>query len=291
MSVTDSPLHARSHGGWLRWSALFVLGMVAFTGVTLVWRRMAGALDKPLPTSTLFVCGAFLCGVVLAARWAWWSNVDRSKHRVIDSLVAWGPSVFLSAGAAALSVPGTSLFALLLLWLLVIAGEIAAWFRRNAEQFRRTGAELRETESREDPRSAVAVLPDVDGGEDLPAEPFSDEAPAMSEPSAPTDDPAPDDLVSQRFVRYQGADAEDVFSGWLRVPMAAGSRAAAAHIAFCPAFARAPVVEVEQEDGPPSRIQAAQVLPYGARLDIKLNHTTEEEASVLLRFTATLSDG
>ena len=57
-------------------------------------------------------------------------------------------------------------------------------------------------------------------------------------------------------------------------------------MAFCPPFAATPELEVEQLDGPEARIKTAQLLPYGARLDLKLAAAAEEPTSVLLQFSA-----
>jgi hypothetical protein len=58
------------------------------------------------------------------------------------------------------------------------------------------------------------------------------------------------------------------------------------HVAFCPPFAATPEVKVSQIDGPEVRIKTAQLLPYGARLDLKLAAPAEEPTSVTLRFSA-----
>jgi hypothetical protein len=43
---------------------------------------------------------------------------------------------------------------------------------------------------------------------------------------------------------------------------------------------------VEQLEGPEARIKTAQLMPYGARLDLKLAATAEGPCSVLLQFSA-----
>ena len=75
-------------------------------------------------------------------------------------------------------------------------------------------------------------------------------------------------------------------SGWLRMPFAAGQRTGSMHVAFCPPFAATPELAVEQIDGPEVRIKTAQLLPYGARLDLKLAAAAEEPTAVLLQFSA-----
>jgi hypothetical protein len=57
-------------------------------------------------------------------------------------------------------------------------------------------------------------------------------------------------------------------------------------VAICTPFAVAPKLEVEQLDGPEARIKTAQLLSYGARLDLKLAAAADEPTSVLLQFSA-----
>jgi hypothetical protein len=57
-------------------------------------------------------------------------------------------------------------------------------------------------------------------------------------------------------------------------------------VAFCPPFAGTPELTAVQLDGPEARIKIAQLLPYGARLDVKLIALNKESACVLVQFTA-----
>ena len=75
-------------------------------------------------------------------------------------------------------------------------------------------------------------------------------------------------------------------AGWLRLSFAAGQRTGSVHVAFCPPLRVTPEMEVEQIEGPEARIKTAQVLPYGARFDLKLAAAAEQPTTVLLQFTA-----
>jgi hypothetical protein len=101
----------------------------------------------------------------------------------------------------------------------------------------------------------------------------------------------PAENVWQQFTLSRDEDGTARLAGWLRVPLAAGQRTGAVHVAFCPPFRETPEVAWEQTDGPEARIRAAQVLPYGARLDLKLAAAAEESGSVVLRFTASEGAG
>jgi hypothetical protein len=92
--------------------------------------------------------------------------------------------------------------------------------------------------------------------------------------------------VVQQLTRSQAADGSENLAGWVRLPFAAGQRTGSIHVAFCPPLCATPELLVEQIDGPAARIKTAQLLPYGARLDLKLAVAATEPATVLLQFTA-----
>ncbi len=113
------------------------------------------------------------------------------------------------------------------------------------------------------------VLGPADGGFGGEAEPI--------EPSA--------DVLQQLTLRTTAEGGQEL-SGWLRLSLAAGQRTGSLHVAFCPSFDAAPQVQAEAVSGPGCRIKAAQVLPYGARLDVKLDEPAgagRERAGVVSR--------
>jgi hypothetical protein len=97
---------------------------------------------------------------------------------------------------------------------------------------------------------------------------------------------APAEEITQQLTRTQSADGVESLCGWLRVDLSPGQRTANVHVAFCPPFGRAPTLEVFQTAGPPTRVKTVQLLPFGARLDMKLPHAVDAPASVVLQFTA-----
>lgn len=104
---------------------------------------------------------------------------------------------------------------------------------------------------------------------------------ARGEPIEPAAD------VRQQLTLRATGDGGRELSGWLRMPLAAGQRSGMLHVAFCPPFDRAPEVQVEAVAGPDCRIKTAESLPYGVRLEVKLDRPADEEESVLLWFFAT----
>ena len=89
----------------------------------------------------------------------------------------------------------------------------------------------------------------------------------------------------QTMIRTREADGEAV-AGTLRADFRAGERTVYAHIGFCPPLAQTPQIEFEQTDGPEATIKLAQVLPHGARFDVRLQRASDETVRVELAFHA-----
>ena len=169
-------------------------------------------------------------------------------------------SLALIAIAASLSFAGSQPFALLVFWAVIVGEELWAW--RNVRLLGRF--------TKVEPPLAPLRVPAMDdsnlGEESEPQEPAAD--------------------VLQQLTLRTTAEGRQELSGWLRLPLAAGQQTGSLHVAFCPAFDRMPQVEAEAVSGPDCRIKTAQVLPYGARLDVKLDDAAKEEASLLVWFSA-----
>jgi len=177
------------------------------------------------------------------------------------------------ACGAALSLPGTSHAGLAAFWGLVVAEELWTW--RNLVRpstHRNHPAPPPTTQADPEPQIEPQVEPN------LP--PTGAVAPAETLSQLLEED------VLQHLTRSRSAEGVDQLSGWLRTPFVAGQRTATVHVAFCPPFAKTPGLEVEQCDGPPARIKTAQVLPHGARLDLKLAQAAETPVAVVLEFVA-----
>jgi hypothetical protein len=106
-----------------------------------------------------------------------------------------------------------------------------------------------------------------------------------------TDHPPPDELepsedILQNLVLRRVDDTSQELSGWLRMSVTKGQRTGSLHVAFCPPFAELPAIESEQHSGPACRIQTAQLLHCGVRLDLKLDAVAAKDESVVVRFFA-----
>ena len=104
-------------------------------------------------------------------------------------------------------------------------------------------------------------------------------APARRRPrTAPDQTPG---RFRQRFTRYDGRAGGDCLRGRINVEVAAGARLAQGHVGFCPAFATTPAVEVRTEyDGVEATVAAAEVLPWGVRVEVRLAEPAEEPLEI-----------
>lgn len=100
----------------------------------------------------------------------------------------------------------------------------------------------------------------------------------------------PDKRITQQLVRSLDADGVDTINGILTAEFLPGQRIAIVHVAFCPPLAAPPTIEVSQTDGPPARVKTVQILPYGARFDIKLAQDAAAPTAVALQFSACVTN-
>ncbi|MEX0669431.1 MAG: hypothetical protein WD060_03120 [Pirellulales bacterium] len=94
------------------------------------------------------------------------------------------------------------------------------------------------------------------------------------------DDHVPGRLL-QRLERFESPSGADCLRGRLHLSLPAGSRAAHAHVGFCPSFAETPSVRVTTEyDGVEAVVSAAEVLPWGVRVECRLTEPAEEPLEI-----------
>lgn len=256
----------------VRWAAVTATVFLLLAAAALCWRRLAGALFQPLEPAVLLAVAVFVGAAAAAIRLAWrWQARDGGASRW-RRWSPWAVSAGVIGVGAALSLKETSLLGLVPFWLILLGEEWWAWYARARHRRARR-------------RAAASVGPTASAARENPLETGHEaESPVISAVSVAQGPPAGD--VVQQLIRRRAADGTEVVSGWLRVALAAGQRIANLHVAFCPPLARTPQVNVEQVEGPPARIKKVQVLPYGARFDLKLAEAAEASAWVLLQFSA-----
>jgi hypothetical protein len=244
-------------------------GLFVCVALVFAWRRLSGALVIPLSPALLIASGLLMGAMALGIR----TLQQRASHGgpVLDLLLGGSLLIF----AAALTLPGADTVTLSFFWLFLLAEEIWIWQSRAVRLIRRlSGKKAPFRPIRVD--VAQSLLPHLEPIQTIPAA----DAEPLSTPAWPAKD------VTQQLVRSVAADGSELISGWLRLNFAPGQRTGNIHIAFCPPFARTPELSVAQLNGPQSRIKIAQLLPYGARLELKLVAFSPESTAVLLQFSA-----
>jgi hypothetical protein len=85
-------------------------------------------------------------------------------------------------------------------------------------------------------------------------------------------------ILQQRFERYVLPDERmECIRGTLHLAVVSGSRLVTGHVGFCPPFQHLPQVEVGTRcEEVEATIVAAEVLPWGARIECRLDEPADE---------------
>lgn len=102
---------------------------------------------------------------------------------------------------------------------------------------------------------------------------------------ATTHRPSEDRLV-QQYTRTVAPGGNETIQGRVVIHIEAGSRMAAAHIAFCPPFLERPQFDARLESLTGSTLKVTQLYAHGARLEIRLPRPADTGALAAVRFTA-----
>ena len=256
----------------VRAAASVTAGLLLTLAIFAVWRRCVGAFQTPLSLATLFSVGAILLAPTLIIR-LWWRSLTAAQNiSPVEKMWALRlPSLSLLAILTAIAVPGTSVLGIVLVGLLFIMGEAIIYrSRKRLIPVATAGITLDSVE----PESGTAILetPTI-------CHEYVEDVYDTSELPAPN--------VLQKLTRYRTEEGVDCLKGWLRVDIPAGYRAQNVHLAFCPAFEKAPSITVQPEEGSVScRIKTVQSLPYGAHLEVKLPKPSSHDQTLALSFNA-----
>jgi hypothetical protein len=246
-----------------------VAALLAVAALFLAARRLAGALETPLGPFQLLVAGILLAGLAQIAH----APAPRGRRCATSVLIF----LAMLAIAASLSLRGSNPVSLLGFWAAIVGEELWAW--RGILPTKRLNSSLHDP-LRGCPAEGLGVRASLPLAPLHVLEPADAGSIADPEPTEPAAD------VLQQLTLRSTAEGGQELSGWLRIRLAAGQRTGSLHVAFCPSFSQMPQIEVEPVCGPDCRIKAAQVLPYGARLDVKLEEPAGADESVLLWFFA-----
>ncbi len=239
--------------------AAVALGLLIAAATVVLWRRLAGALLHPLEPGMLLGAGISAAAAAAAVHLGWPLSAARRWGVWPDRAIIVSTSLAVGGLVVGLWLPGTSLPPMLAVVAVLLVEAVGVWLWRS-----RRYALPKPQATRQDAASGNDL---IHRGERLPKNP-------------------PQLEVIQQLTRVRTADESEELRGWLRVPLAAGQRTASVHVAFCPPLAATPELLVEQIDGPESRLKTGQLLPYGARIDLRLATTAAEPAAVVLEFVA-----
>jgi hypothetical protein len=275
------PLPADGLGGTLTDAAAALAAAVAVgSGVLLASRRLAGALPSPpAPAATVAVACA---GVLLVA------VADRGRRSGRAALL---PSLSARCGlllaTLSLAVPALARdgrwhvgAAGVLGWLItLVAVLVSAGVALRLPSVRPTADGPRPSRRlrRDAPKRRPLASPVLPAGTD------STSGPGVGLP-APTACPG---RLRQEQQRYEPSPDADCLRGRLILAVAAGAKTAHGHVGFCPAFVETPRVEVTTDyDGVEAVVTAAEVLPWGVRLECRLAEPAEEPIEIPVDFLA-----
>lgn len=97
---------------------------------------------------------------------------------------------------------------------------------------------------------------------------------------APRADIACPGHLLQRFERYE-LDGFDCLRGTLSLKVPEGSRTAYGHVGFCPSFRQVPRVEASTSyDGVEAIVSAAEIVPWGVRIECRLDEPADEPIEI-----------
>ena len=249
----------------------------ASAAVTLVSRRLVGGFARPIDAGVLFAAAVMLAVIAAAVRAGWQWCIGSSASAIERCLVIVAPACILAMFAASLLMPGSPVWATVGFLTLLIVEEAASIFKmvRTAASPNRPEAPTRRQRQAPTcaPSTAIGDTPDLT--RNIRFDPPHEASPHL----------VPDN-VSQQLTRAVDEEGSDVLFGLLRGLFTPRQRTTRLHIAFCPPFDSIPEITADQVDGPEVRIDVGQVLPYGARVDLRITRGSDEPQEVVLEFHA-----
>jgi hypothetical protein len=239
--------------GWI-WGWLFLL-----IPAGLLVRRLTGEFSTPLAPEVVALVASFAAAAALGLRWfsriAFSTGRSATKHAAILWLTRLGWLLLV----AAIWLPGTSVWGAAALLIAIGAEESLGRYGKLRGSLFANRADLSVAAARKAPRNLSRAKP--------AAGPLERH-------------------VLQQLTQGRSAHGDLFWQGIVRATFLPDQRLAAAHVAFCPPFARLPEVQAWHLVGPAAEVQVKQVLAHGARLDIKFKNEATRSCEVLLEFSA-----
>jgi hypothetical protein len=270
------------------------LAWLLISGCVLAVRRASG-MTTALEPAVLLAAGLLLASIAWFVHWASTVACHRAgRESSVGGLGRSGVASLRLATCAGLVMSGFGVGAMaepwwpgLAFWTMIVAEEVWAWQRggRRLAWVRPVGRPNLTGISRAPGsvyRAARHWFRSVTAT--LAAE--TAQAPLAGPPLHAGNERRVDGRILQRYVRSATDDGQEWVRGTLRLRFTTGARTAVAHVAFCPPFAQRPKFEARQTGGSAARLKIAQVLPQGARLELRLTTAATVDEWLELDFTA-----
>jgi hypothetical protein len=259
--------------------------MAVGCGAMLVLRRLAGGIAAPpAAAAVLAVCGAGLL-LVTVCDLALRASAARTSGSAVAWLPVWLARLGLLMAVAAVSLPlrmTPSWDALTTIAAVAVSLGIVArgWLSRNQTTAAVRG--LSASTTAVPPSAAVPMAIPFQIGRLHPVNQARPEGASLAFP--------PNGSLLQRFERLALPDGGECVRGRLSVVVPEGSRSGYAHVGFCPPLASQPTIDVSTDyDGVEAVVSAAEVLPWGARIECRLDEPAEETVEIPVDILATSS--
>ena len=270
--------------------AMLTGAMAVGCGAVLVLRRFAGAIAAPPgPEAVLAVCGT---GLLLVA--AGDMATRFSTARAARPAMSWLPAVLTRLGllmaVAAVCLPLqmtstvdalTTLAAFVVSLVAVGLGPVADRVGGGLVLGRRAAAYRRPVVPTASVPTAITP-PSVAVPMAVPSQPIAQSG--LQDGALAT----PAGNLLQRFERIVLPGGAECVRGRLCVAVPKGARSGYGHVGFCPPLASQPTVDVTTDyDGVEAVVSAAEVLPWGVRIECRLDEPAEETIEIPVDILAT----
>ena len=270
--------------------AMLTGAMAVGCGAVLVLRKFAGAIAAPPgPEAVLAVCGT---GLLLVA--AGDMATRFSTARAARPAMSWLPAVLTRLGllmaVAAVCLPLqmtstvdalTTLAAIVVSLVAVGLGPVADRVGGGLVLGRRAAAYRRPVVPTASVPTAITP-PSVAVPMAVPSQPIAQSG--LQDGALAT----PAGNLLQRFERIVLPGGAECVRGRLCVAVPKGARSGYGHVGFCPPLASQPTVDVTTDyDGVEAVVSAAEVLPWGVRIECRLDEPAEETIEIPVDILAT----
>lgn len=227
-------------------------------GILLAVRRLTGGWNAPVGMGGL-ACVCLVGGMLVV--------IGDLARRLLGGGPGIASRLGLTVAVAALAIPFPGHSTLDRVAALIALGGAAGAASAPWIRSRRHGA-------------APARRPSIKRRPDASPEPIGAATPPQAGDTTPG-------RMLQQFTRFVRPDGGECVRGRLSLTVPAGVRVAAGHVGFCPPFPRSPVVEVGTDyDAVEAVVAATEVLPWGVRIECRLDEPAEDDFDIPIDVTA-----